>query len=182
MAEWIHTLITPIYISMIKIKREINRYTASLKTKIDLYTTNRREMPSTSEQSAGIKPQACLLCSRSALCLPLWEKELKMLPAGWETRSPHETGGSEEGLLTQKSRTRCAASPLLRLLQFQGGRRTEIEPWNPMPNLGAMWIHPVPSYWSYWSLWFSVCGQFLVLAHGNLFTCADIEYGPRQLL
>ena len=36
-----HTLITPIYIAMIKIKRENNRYTARLKTKIDLYKQNR---------------------------------------------------------------------------------------------------------------------------------------------
>lgn len=96
---------------MIKVKRENNKYTASLKTKIDLYTKNRIEMPSTSR--AGIKPQACLLCSDQQCAFPLWEKELKMLPAGWETDSPHEAGGSDEGFPTLKRMTKSATTHCL---------------------------------------------------------------------
>lgn len=47
-----------------------------------------------------------------------------------------------------------------------------------MLNLDAVWIYPMPSYWS---LWFNVHGQFLVLALVTDFLCADIEYGPKAV-
>ena len=78
MAEWIHSLITPIYIAMIKVKRENNKYTASLKTKIDLYTKNRIEMPSTSRAVSRNKATGLSIVFQiSSVLSPFGRRNLK---------------------------------------------------------------------------------------------------------
>ena len=63
---------------MIKVKRENNKYTASLKTKIDLYTKNRIEMPSTSRAVSRNKATGLSIVFQiSSVLSPFGRRNLK---------------------------------------------------------------------------------------------------------